>query len=99
MIFQLALHQSPLEAMYHDHSLCWVLLPYLCSLRVLLYIFHYIIFGSLRFIADLPFSECGDFFSKNTPGIFFKGCCPFIPLYWLFVLPTSQIYLHFSEYI
>lgn len=56
-----------------------------------------IIFGSLRFTAGLPFSEYGNLFSKNTPGIFFNGCCPFISLYWVFVLPTSQIYLHLSD--
>ena len=59
--------------------------------------FTTIVFGSLRFVADLPFSKCGNLFSKNAPKIFFKGCCLFIPLYWIFGLPSSQIYLDLSD--
>lgn len=35
--------------------------------------FTTIIFGSLRFIADLAFEGCGDLFNKNTLGFSLKA--------------------------
>lgn len=51
--------------------------------------FTTIIFGSLRFIADLAFSEHGSLVTKNTLGIFLKGSCLFHFIGYWFCQPHT----------
>lgn len=59
--------------------------------------FTTIIFGSLRFIADLAFSEHGSLVTKNTHGIVFKGSCLFHFIWYWFCQPHKFICVYWTQ--